>query len=170
MRPRRYARKKRHLARWRQKDRRLRNLHPQRDIKGIETYLFISPIFPYITNLREIIDLTVGKVNKVCFENLNLRGAYKSTIMDYINKVYPQYLQTYDELYNKGISAGAIGGKLLGAGGGGFIMFFVEPTKKKAVLEALGTLGGYTIHFNFTDGGAHGWKIYETDRVESLKH
>lgn len=66
--------------------------------------------------------------------------------------------------------AGALAGKVSGAGGGGFIMFFVEPTKKKAVIEALGKLDGYTIHFNFTDGGAHGWKIYETDRVESLKH
>ena len=67
-------------------------------------------------------------------------------------------------------AAGALAGKVSGAGGGGFIMFFVEPTKKKAVIEALGKLDGYTIHFNFTDGGAHGWKIYETDRVESLKH
>jgi D-glycero-alpha-D-manno-heptose-7-phosphate kinase len=75
-----------------------------------------------------------------------------------------------EEAFAVATAAGALAGKVSGAGGGGFIMFFVEPTKKKAVLEALGKLGGYTIHFNFTDGGAHGWKIYETDRVESLKH
>ncbi len=66
--------------------------------------------------------------------------------------------------------AGALSGKVSGAGGGGFIMFFVEPTKKKAVVEALEKLHGFVQHFNFTEGGAHGWKIYETDRVESLKY
>ena len=32
-----------------------------------------------------------------------------------------------DELYEKGIKAGALGGKLLGAGGGGFLLFYVQP-------------------------------------------
>lgn len=66
--------------------------------------------------------------------------------------------------------AGALAGKVSGAGGGGFIMFFVEPTKKKSVIDALKQLDGFTMNFNFTDGGAHGWKIYETDRVDSLKY
>ena len=75
-----------------------------------------------------------------------------------------------EEAFNVALKAGALSGKVSGAGGGGFIMFFVEPTKKKAVIDALGTLDGFTLHFNFTDGGAHGWKIYETDRIEALKH
>lgn len=74
-----------------------------------------------------------------------------------------------EEAFSVATSAGATAGKVSGAGGGGFIIFFVEPTKKKAVIEALGKLDGFTVHFNFTDGGAHGWKIYETDRVEALK-
>jgi len=64
--------------------------------------------------------------------------------------------------------AGAKAGKVSGAGGGGFIMFFVEPTKKKKVLEALKSIDGFTMPFNFTDGGAHGWKIYDTDKVSTL--
>ena len=75
-----------------------------------------------------------------------------------------------EEAFEVALKAGALSGKVSGAGGGGFIMFFVEPTKKKAVIDALGTLDGFTLHFNFTDGGAHGWKIYETDRIEALKH
>ena len=69
---------------------------------GIYTVLFMSPIFPEITNFKEIVEKSKSFVNEYWFENLNLRGAYKSTIMDYINKSYPQYMQTYDKLYNKG--------------------------------------------------------------------
>ena len=75
-----------------------------------------------------------------------------------------------EEAFAVATKAGALAGKVSGAGGGGFIMFFVEPTKKKSVIDALKQLDGFTLNFNFTDGGAHGWKIYETDRVDSLKY
>lgn len=57
-------------------------------------------------------------------------------------------------------AAGAIAGKVSGAGGGGFIMFVVEPTRKKDVENALKQLNGFVMPFQFSDGGAHGWKIY----------
>lgn len=45
-----------------------------------------------------------------------------------------------DDLYQRGLDAGAVGGKLLGAGGGGFLLFYVEPDKKGNVIAALGDL------------------------------
>ncbi len=45
-----------------------------------------------------------------------------------------------DEIYEAGLKAGALGGKLLGAGGGGFILFFVKPELQKKVKEALKNL------------------------------
>ena len=42
-----------------------------------------------------------------------------------------------DGLYAKGIEAGALGGKLLGAGGGGFLLFYVEEDKREAVAKAM---------------------------------
>lgn len=75
-----------------------------------------------------------------------------------------------EEAFSVATKAGALAGKVSGAGGGGFVMFFVEPTKKKAVIDSLKYLDGFTMNINFTDGGAHGWKIYETDRVEKLTH
>ena len=45
-----------------------------------------------------------------------------------------------DLLYDKALQAGAIGGKLLGAGGGGFLLFFVEKEKQQAVRRALSDL------------------------------
>lgn len=69
------------------------------------------------------------------------------------------------EAFDTAIPAGALSGKVSGAGGGGFIMFMVEPTKKKDVINALGKLSGFVMPFQFTEGGAHGWKIYDTDKV-----
>lgn len=42
-----------------------------------------------------------------------------------------------DEIYEAGMSAGALGGKLLGAGGGGFMLFFVPPDRREALRERL---------------------------------
>ena len=56
-----------------------------------------------------------------------------------------------DNFYDKGISAGALGGKLLGAGGGGFLVFYVTPEKQAAVKEAMENL--LYIPFKFEDSG-----------------
>lgn len=56
-----------------------------------------------------------------------------------------------DELYDKGIAAGALGGKLLGAGGGGFLVFYVQSENQKSVKEAMKNL--LYIPFKFEDGG-----------------
>ena len=45
-----------------------------------------------------------------------------------------------NEIYSKAINAGALGGKLLGAGGGGFMIFYVQPEYKQKVLDALANL------------------------------
>lgn len=56
-----------------------------------------------------------------------------------------------DELYIQGKKAGALGGKLLGAGGGGFLLFYVEPECRGAVRKALKNL--MYIPFEFENGG-----------------
>lgn len=56
-----------------------------------------------------------------------------------------------DGLYEKGIKAGALGGKLLGAGGGGFLVFYVRPEKQEAVKEKMKDL--MYIPFKFEDEG-----------------
>lgn len=56
-----------------------------------------------------------------------------------------------DVIYGTARSAGAVGGKLLGAGGGGFFLFYVEKEKQKAVIEALSDL--LYVPFSFEDKG-----------------
>ena len=57
-----------------------------------------------------------------------------------------------DVLYDKGMAAGALGGKLLGAGGGGFLVFYVEPDAQQSVRDAM--TGLLEIPFEFENGGA----------------
>lgn len=56
-----------------------------------------------------------------------------------------------DAVYEKAIKAGAIGGKLLGAGGGGFLLFYVEPERQKRVREELKNL--LYVPFEFETAG-----------------
>lgn len=57
-----------------------------------------------------------------------------------------------DEIYNAGIRAGATGGKLLGAGGGGFMLFYCERSKQAGLLDALKQLK--TFDFSFDRDGS----------------
>src|SRR5258708_3210449 len=57
-----------------------------------------------------------------------------------------------DEIYEAGCAAGALGGKLLGAGGGGFMLFFVPPERKKALRTRLDKL--LHVPFSFSNKGS----------------
>jgi D-glycero-alpha-D-manno-heptose-7-phosphate kinase len=45
-----------------------------------------------------------------------------------------------DDIYLQGMSAGALGGKILGAGGGGFILFYIDPEKQETLKSTLSGL------------------------------
>jgi D-glycero-alpha-D-manno-heptose-7-phosphate kinase len=64
------------------------------------------------------------------------------------SKIAPGFV---NEIYDTARQAGAEGGKLLGAGGGGFMLIFVQPERRSAVLKALGKL--LPVPFQFERGG-----------------
>lgn len=68
-------------------------------LAGVRTACFISPIFPGITDVKGIIGKVKAQCNYIWLENLNLRGGYKTVIMDYIQQNYPQHLPLYREIY-----------------------------------------------------------------------
>ena len=70
-----------------------------------------------------------------------------------------------DGLYAKGIEAGALGGKLLGAGGGGFLVFYVQPEYQENVRKAMSNL--MYIPFEFENGGTRVIH-YSPERYEPL--
>ena len=55
-----------------------------------------------------------------------------------------------DQVYEAGLAAGALGGKLIGAGGGGFVLLFVPPERQPAVAERLRDLVHVPIKFEFS--------------------
>ena len=70
-----------------------------------------------------------------------------------------------DELYARGLEAGALGGKLLGAGGGGFLVFYVQPEYQESVRKAMKDL--LYIPFEFEDSGTR--VIHYTPETYELK-
>lgn len=75
----------------------LRTLHEE----GIHTVLFMSPIFPVLTDVYGILAETHGYIDTYWFENLNLRGGYRPRVMKLVSEKYPQALDTFKEIYEK---------------------------------------------------------------------
>jgi D-glycero-alpha-D-manno-heptose-7-phosphate kinase len=66
-----------------------------------------------------------------------------------------------DEIYNTAIQAGATGGKISGAGGGGFMMLYAPGNTRFAVMEALEPFGGVFKRFTFTAEGLTTWTVQD---------
>ncbi|WP_122894007.1 D-glycero-D-manno-heptose 7-phosphate kinase [Arcobacter peruensis] len=64
-----------------------------------------------------------------------------------------------DRIYTLAIENGAYSGKVSGAGGGGFMFFMVEPTKKLKLIKELNKQQGEVLNFEFVKDGSKGWKI-----------
>ncbi|HEV2245780.1 MAG TPA: GHMP kinase [Terriglobia bacterium] len=64
-----------------------------------------------------------------------------------------------DEMYDSARKAGAIGGKVTGAGGGGYMLFYCRFERKHRVAEALAKLGGIPTGFAFDFNGLQTWRV-----------
>ncbi|MFX0183303.1 MAG: radical SAM protein [Candidatus Hodarchaeota archaeon] len=67
---------------------------------GIQTYVFISPFFPEITDFKSIIEESVDFTNYYMFENLNFRPHNIPRIMSVIKDYYPKLSPKYQEIRN----------------------------------------------------------------------
>ncbi len=68
---------------------------------GIRTVCFISPVFPGLTDIQAIAGRARMQCDLVWLENLNLRGGFKKTILDYIAEKHPDLVPLYEEIYKK---------------------------------------------------------------------
>jgi D-glycero-alpha-D-manno-heptose-7-phosphate kinase len=63
-----------------------------------------------------------------------------------------------NDIYDAARNAGAIGGKVSGAGGGGFMFFLCEPNKEHEVMNALEKIGAKPVNFTFDFEGLQTWE------------
>lgn len=73
----------------------LKTLHEE----GISTYLFMSPIFPELSDCKDVINNTHKYVEYTCFENLNLRGGYLPRVMDFIKESHADKYELFKSIY-----------------------------------------------------------------------
>lgn len=66
-----------------------------------------------------------------------------------------------DKIYDDALDHGAVGGKLLGAGGGGFFLFYVPPFSKHDLIQNLETAGLHVRPFRFEQNGLRAWSTRE---------
>lgn len=64
-----------------------------------------------------------------------------------------------DGVYDAALAAGALSGKISGAGGGGFMMFFVPPEHRMQLIQRLAQFEGQVMNFHFTPVGAQSWTL-----------
>ena len=67
--------------------------------------------------------------------------------------------EVIDEIYESARRAGATGGKISGAGGGGFMMIYAPNNSKYKVQQVLESFGGQIYHFSFCPTGLRSWKV-----------
>ncbi|MDO4569135.1 MAG: radical SAM protein [Planctomycetia bacterium] len=73
----------------------LRILHDE----GISTGVFLSPIFPGLSDFRAILERAKPCANEFWFENLKLRSLYRRRILEMIHRYYPHMTPLYHEIY-----------------------------------------------------------------------
>ncbi len=106
--------------------------------------------FAVLRSMRDLVDplakvISSGKNPHEIGELLHKSWLLKRSITDEISS------EEIDSYYERAIKAGATGGKLLGAGGGGFLLFYVDPEHQAAVAQSLSDL--YQLHFKFDSEG-----------------
>ncbi len=63
-----------------------------------------------------------------------------------------------ESIYDLAMESGAYGGKVSGAGGGGFMFFTVDPLRRQELVKVLGRLKGKVLDFHFSENGCQAWK------------
>ena len=105
-----------------------------------------------INRIREMVDEAIGILNnsntpiEEFGKLLDLSWKYKRSLSRKVST--PQI----DDIYDEAQRAGAVGGKILGAGGGGFMLLFAKPEKQAAIRERLKHL--VHVPFNFENSGS----------------
>ena len=106
------------------------------------------------------------KADAFAMKEAVLKGDFR-TFAQVLNRSWASKKQTASAISNESIerlfdvamSAGAVAAKVSGAGGGGFIMFFIDPVARMSVIRRLSREDGQVMTCSFTKRGTEGWRI-----------
>ena len=101
-------------------------------------------------------------VMKECLLRGDFTGLVESMLLGWENKKRSAKTVSnphIDAIYDIAIAAGALAGKVSGAGGGGFMLFFVPTEKRMDVIRALSKFEGQVSNCHFTKYGTQAWQV-----------
>ena len=112
--------------------------------------------------VKNNVDLTYEIKNQLLRGKLNDFGASMDKAWENKRKFSTSISSPeIDNIYNEAKKSGAIGGKLLGAGGGGFFLFYVDSSKRQRLVKKLEKMNLNIFRFIFDDLGLQTWKTRE---------
>ena len=103
----------------------------------------------YLGNLLESKEVFLKDIGQLISDGWDLKKRLSPLISN----------EKIDNVYNQAINAGAYGGKILGAGGGGFLMLIVEPSSKKEIISMVESMGFKYYNFGFDFDGTRVLRI-----------
>jgi D-glycero-alpha-D-manno-heptose-7-phosphate kinase len=107
--------------------------------------------------------LAVEMKNALLRGRLTDFGELLGTAWEYKKRMSPRITTSViDEAYAEAIKSGAIGGKVTGAGGGGFMLFYCRPRQRHRVVERLHQMGLHETEFAFESSGLTTWTYVES--------
>jgi D-glycero-alpha-D-manno-heptose-7-phosphate kinase len=113
-----------------------------------------------LEGLRKQKTLAVEMKNLLLQRKLDDFGAALDCAWQFKKKMSPKITNPLiDEMYEEGRRHGALGGKITGAGGGGYLLLYCEYEKKHKVAEALRKIGGQPTEFSFEFHGLQTWRV-----------
>ena len=113
-----------------------------------------------LEGLRKQKTLAVEMKNLLLQRRLDDFGALLDTAWQYKKKMSPKISNPHiDSMYEEARRHGALGGKITGAGGGGYLLLYCEYEKKHKVAEALRKIGGQPTEFGFEFHGLQTWRM-----------
>ena len=86
-------------------------------------------------------------------ESLNMGWINKKLSASAVSNLY------IEEIYNSAMETGAQAGKISGAGGGGFMLFYVNAESRMKLISKLQKFSGIISNCHFTDCGAQAWRV-----------
>ncbi|MDK2907997.1 MAG: hypothetical protein PWQ87_455 [Candidatus Woesearchaeota archaeon] len=75
----------------------LKKLHEE----GVKTYLFVSPMFPEISDFKELLKLSTDYIDEALFENLNIKANNRKRIFDFLRENKPELIPLYEQIEKK---------------------------------------------------------------------